>query len=74
MVTAIGVGIAAQKSGKNREFLPSTPISPSTGGLKQEIRPVVGTHGIEILIASVQNIVAERDADLARGSDNVSDQ
>lgn len=43
-------------------------------GPKQEIRPVVGTHGIEILIASVQNIVAERDADLARGSDNVSDQ
>ena len=43
-------------------------------GPKQEIRPVVGTHGIEILIASVQNMVAERDADRARGFDNVSDQ
>jgi len=43
-------------------------------GPKQEIRPVVGTRGIEILIASVQNIVAERDADRARGFDNVSDQ
>src|SRR5438093_11766263 len=39
---------------------------------KQEIRTVVRTHGIEMLIASVQNLVAERDADLARGFDNVT--